>query len=137
MKIKIKRIDQDFALHATNEEGSIVTIDAAKEIGGNCKGMRPMQLVLSALGGCSAIDVLQILKKQKQEIGSFQVEINGAREKSGSYSLFKTIDLHFIIDGNVNPVKAEQAVKLSMEKYCSVAKTLEPTAKISYKVTVK
>jgi putative redox protein len=134
MNIKIKRIGTDFQMEAVNEEGNLVNIDAAKEVGGTGNGMRPMQLLLTALGSCSAIDVLLILKKQRQQIEFFEVEITGTRKKTGTYSLFRSITIHFYVKGNVNPVKVENAVKMSLEKYCSVAKTLEPTAKINYKI---
>ncbi|MEO6301807.1 MAG: OsmC family protein [Bacteroidia bacterium] len=136
MKINIKRIDDDFKMEAVNEEGNTLLMDGALDIGGHGQGMRPMQLLLSALGGCSAIDVILILKKQKQEITSFEIEVDGDREKIADYSLFSDIILHFKIKGKVDKDKAERAVKLSVEKYCSVSKTLEPTAKITYKVTV-
>jgi putative redox protein len=136
MKINIKRIDDDFNMEATNEDGNTLLMDGAPDIGGHGKAMRPMQLLLAALGGCSAIDVILILKKQKQIIESFEIEVDGEREKIEDYSLFKDICLHFKIKGEVDPDKAERAVKLSVEKYCSVSKTLEPTAKITYKVTV-
>jgi putative redox protein len=136
MKINIKRIDDDFNMEATNEDGNTLLMDGAPDIGGHGKGMRPMQLLLAAVGGCSAIDVILILKKQKQIIESFEIEVDGERKKIEDYSLFKDICLHFKIKGEVDPDKAERAVKLSVEKYCSVSKTLEPTAKITYKVTV-
>jgi len=136
MKVILSRTNFDFALEAKNEEGNTVSIDASPEIGGSGTGMRPMQLLLAALGGCSAIDVIHILKKQKQEPGSFQIEVSGTREVFKDYSLFRAIDIHFIIGGNVSREKAERAVELSMEKYCSVAKTLEPTAKITYHITI-
>lgn len=136
MKIKIKRKDNDFCMEAFNEEGNSLLMDGSKEIGGHGTGMRPMQLLLSALGGCSAIDIILILKKQKQEISSFEIEVEGDREKINDHSLFKTINLHFKIKGKVEYEKAERAIQLSIDKYCSVAKTLEPTAKINYKVTV-
>ena len=135
MKINIKRIDDDFNMEATNEDGNTLLMDGAPDIGGHGKGMRPMQLLLAAVGGCSAIDVILILKKQKQIIESFEIEVDGERKKIEDYSLFKDICLHFKIKGEVDPDKAERAVKLSVEKYCSVSKTLEPTAKITYKVT--
>ncbi|MBA2614138.1 MAG: OsmC family protein [Bacteroidetes bacterium] len=136
MKINIKRIDDALNMEATNEQGNSILMDGAPDIGGNDKGMRPMQLLLSALGGCSAIDVILILKKQKQEIESFEIEVDGNREKTGDVSLFKNIVLHFKIKGKVDQDKAERAVQLSVDKYCSVSKTLEPTAKITYKVSV-
>lgn len=138
MKINLKRIDQDFNIEAVNEEGNSVLIDGSKEIGGHGKGLRPMQLLLAALGGCSTIDIISILRKQKQELESIEIEVNGNREPVGieGYSLFKTIEVHFKLKGRVDKDKVERAVKLSMEKYCSVTKTLEPTAKITYKITL-
>ena len=111
-------------------------MDASPDIGGEGTGMRPMQLLLAAVGGCSAIDVLLILKKQKQQVESYEIEVTGEREKLGDYSLFKEICLHYKLRGKITLEKAERAVKLSVDKYCSVSKTLEPTAKITYKVTV-
>lgn len=138
MKINLKRIDTDFNMEAVNDEGNTVLIDGSIEIGGNGKGMRPMQLVLAALGSCSSIDIISILRKQKQELESVEIEVNGERDAVciEGYSLFKTIDVHFILKGKANKHKVERAVKLSMEKYCSVTKTLEPTATITYKVTL-
>lgn len=136
MKINIKRIDDDFNMEATNEDGNTLLMDGAPDIGGHGKGMRPMQLLLVAVGGCSAIDVILILKKQKQIIESFEIEVEGEKEKIEGYSLFRNVTLHFKIKGQVDLDKAERAVKLSIDKYCSVSKTLEPTAKITYKVTV-
>ncbi len=136
MKIHLKRLDRDFNLQATNEDGNDLLMDASEDIGGNKKGMRPMQVLLSALGGCSAIDVILILRKQKQTVTSFEMELEGEREKINDYSLFKNITLHFKIKGEVDYEKAERAIQLSFEKYCSVAKTLEPTASIHYKLTV-
>lgn len=136
MKINIVRKDDDFLMEAKNEDGNTLFMDGSSEIGGHGKGMRPMQLLLTAVGGCSAIDVILILKKQKQTIESFEVEVDGEREKIEDYSLFRQICLHFKIKGKVDFDKAEKAIKLSLEKYCSVSKTLEPTATITYKLTL-
>jgi putative redox protein len=138
MEIRVKRIDKDFNMEAINEDGNSIVMDGSKEIGGKGKGMRPMQVLLAALGGCSSIDIISILRKQKQEVDSLEVKVLGDRDPVGveGYSLFKTILVHFIVKGNVDNEKVERAVKLSMEKYCSVTKTLEPTANISYKVSI-
>jgi putative redox protein len=137
MKISIKRTDNDFQMEAVNEDGNKLVMDAAASMGGHSTGFRPMQMLLAAIGGCSAIDVILILKKQKQEIESFEIEVEGEREKTEKeYSLFKDICIHFIIKGKVEKEKADRAIKLSLEKYCSVSKTLEPTARITYKLTV-
>lgn len=136
MKIYLKRTDRDFCLEAQNEEGNKFVMDASPDIGGNEKGMRPMQVLLSALGGCSAIDVILILRKQKQTVTFFEMELEAERKKIDDYTLFKKIILHFHIKGEVVFEKAERAIQLSLEKYCSVAKTLQPTASIHYTLTV-
>ncbi len=136
MKIHIRRLDDHFLMEATNESGHHLHIDAAADIGGGDSAFRPMQLLLTSLGGCSAIDVLMILKKQRQHLTSFEVDLEGNREKQGAASLFRDIWLHFRLTGDLNPTKVEKAVQLSLDKYCSVAKTLEPTARIHYKITI-
>jgi putative redox protein len=136
MKVIIKRTDNDFAMEAKNEEGNLITMDGPPNIGGHNSGFRPTQLLLAAVGGCSAIDVVMILKKQKQRIDSFEIEVDGEKEKVEEYSLFKDITIHFKLKGEIELEKAQKAVQLSIEKYCSVSKTLEPTAKITYKVSV-
>jgi len=136
MNIAIARTDKDFQMEAVNENGNKIIMDGAEAIGGHNSGFRPMELLLAAVGGCSSIDVILILKKQKQEIESFEVNVEAGKEKIEEYSLFRDIMLHFKIKGKVDKDKAERAIKLSLEKYCSVSKTLEPTAKISYKLTI-
>ena len=136
MKITIKRTDDDFAMEAKNEDGNIITMDGPPQLGGHNSGFRPTQLLLAAVGGCSAIDVLMILKKQKQTVDALEIEVDGEKEKVEDYSLFRNISIHFKLKGEIDLDKAERAVQLSIEKYCSVSKTLEPTAKITYKVSV-
>lgn len=134
--INIKLTNADFKLEATNPDGNLLIMDGAQSIGGSNLGFRPMQLLLSAVGGCSAIDVLSILKKQKQIVTDFEIEVEGDRTKIEDYSLWKSIVLHFKIKGKVDVDKADKAIKLSLDKYCSVSKTLEPTATITYKLSV-
>lgn len=136
MKIIIKKQESYYHMLASNEDGNTLAMDGSTEIGGEGKGMRPMQLLLSAVGGCSSIDVLLMLKKQKQRVESFEVEVEGDLEKVEEHKIFKTIVIHFKITGDVDMEKAEKAVRLSLEKYCSVSKILEPTANISYKLSV-
>lgn len=136
MKINIRHSGTGFCMSARNEEGNSLLMDSAPGSGGTGQGMRPMQLILSALGGCSTIDLLHILKKQKQPVSTVEVEVEGLRESAGTYSLFRNIHLHFKISGPVDPKKAEAAIRLSLDKYCSVAKTLEPTATITYTLTL-
>lgn len=137
MRIELKQLDDAFHFEAISETGNIALMDAGENIGGSNKGVRPMQMLLMGLGGCSAIDIVMILKKQRQVISDFQITIDGEREENKEPSLWKTIQIHFKLKGEIDIEKAERAVQLSMDKYCSVSKTLEIAgASITYKVSV-
>jgi putative redox protein len=137
MKVTLNRLDDAFHFEAKNEQGNSVHFDIGPEAGGHGNGIRPMQSLLMAMGGCSAIDIIMILKKQKQEITDFKIEIDGEREKGKEPSLWETATAIFYLEGKIDPEKAKRAVQLSMEKYCSVSKTLEAAgAKISWEVYV-
>jgi putative redox protein len=95
--------------------------------------MRPMQMLLAAMGGCSAIDVIKILKKQRQDLKDLKITVTGEREKDAVPSLYETVNAHYKFFGDLDADKVEKAIKLSIEKYCSVSKTLEKAgAKITY-----
>ena len=125
-------MDDAYHLEAMNEEGRTIETDGSPAIGGSNKGMRPMQLLMAAAGSCSSIDIISILKKQKQEIKDFNVEITAEREKDKIPSLFTEIHLHFKLSGDLDKNKVKRAVDLSVDKYCSVVKTLEKTAKVTW-----
>lgn len=124
MKISLQRLDDAFNMEAVDEAGHKVLMDSSVENGGNNNGVRPMQMLLMGLGGCSAIDVAMILKKQRQEIKDFRIEIEGEREKGKEPSLWENAHVVFHLTGDIDPDKAARAVELSMKKYCSVAETL-------------
>ena len=132
MKIELNRLNDGFWLEAVNEGGNKIQIDASPEIGGTNQGMRPMQLLIAAMGGCSSIDIISILKKQKQELKDIKITVTAEREKDVVPSLFSEVHAHFKLYGNLDEDKVKKAVSLSVEKYCSVAKTLEKTAKVTY-----
>jgi putative redox protein len=132
IKIELNRLNDGFHFQAQNENGNAVHIDASPEIGGTNQGMRPMQMLLAAMGGCSSIDVVNILKKQKQDLQDIKVTVTGEREEGAVPSLFVKVHAHFKLFGNLDKDKAEKAVSLSVDKYCSVAKTLEKTATVTY-----
>jgi putative redox protein len=136
IKIDINRLNDGFHMEAVNEQGNTVHMDASPDIGGTGKGMRPMQMLLAAMGGCSSIDVISILKKQRQDLKDIKVTVTGEREKDAVPSLYTDVHAHFKLYGDLDPDKAEKAVALSVEKYCSVAKTLEKSAKITYSVEI-
>lgn len=132
MKIEIKRLDDAFHLQAANESGITVESDGAEDIGGHNRGMRPMQMVLSALGSCSAIDVIYLLRKQRQQLDDIQLTVTAEREKGKTPSLFTGIHVHFRLYGPLDEKKVKRAVGLSMEKLCSVKLLLDKTAKITW-----
>jgi putative redox protein len=132
IKIEINRIDQDFRMEAVNEKGNAIVMDAGAADGGHDSGMRPMQLLLAAMGGCSAIDLIAILRKQREPLNDLKITVTGEREQGVVPALYTEVHAHFKLFGDINQEKAERAVQLSVEKYCSVAKTLEKTAKVTY-----
>ena len=100
------------------------SMDTSEETGGDNFGARPMQMLLMGLGGCSAIDIVTILKKQRQQIDDFKIEIEGEREQGKEPSLWKNVRIKYFLKGQIEPEKAKRACELSMGKYCSVAATL-------------
>ena len=119
------RLDQvgAAAFDATGGSGGKLVVDGAPEIGGTGSGMRPMELLLSSVASCSAMDVLHILRKQREPIEHLTVDIEGVRPDA-VLSPFTRMKLVFVVRGNVNPQKLERAVSLSVEKYCSARATL-------------
>lgn len=124
VSIDFKRVDNAFAMEATDSNGHTVRMDTSAANGGNNSGASPMQLMLMALGGCSAIDVIDILNKQRQKVTDYKMKVHAEREKDKTPALWQTATIEFHIYGEVEPQKAKRAVELSMEKYCSVAATL-------------
>ncbi|MEM1324370.1 MAG: OsmC family protein [Bacteroidota bacterium] len=136
MQITLKRIDDAYLMEAQNENGNTIQMDGSPAIGGGNQAMRPMQTVLSALGGCSAIDVISFLKKQRQEPEHIEIDVSAERVEGEVPSLFKTVHVHYRVYGDLEDKKVEKAVKLSMEKYCSVVKILEKTATVKWSYTI-
>ncbi|GAO44778.1 OsmC family protein [Flavihumibacter petaseus] len=138
VKIDIVRQEGDYGFAATDANGHSVTMDTSPETGGSNYGIRPMQMLLMGLGGCSGIDVVSILKKQRQEIKAFSMHIEGERETGKEPTLWKSAKIVFNFEGDIDQDKAERAAQLSMEKYCSVAETLRKSGTdISWEVIVK
>jgi putative redox protein len=122
--IQLSRVNGDFGFDASDENGNIIKMDSSPESGGQNYGARPMQTLLMGLGGCSAIDVIAILKKQRQEVKDYKMVIKGEREAGKEPSLWKEINMEFHLYGDIDPDKASKAVELSVNKYCSVGATL-------------
>ncbi len=138
VKIELSRINGDFGFEARDAYGHVVRMDSSPELGGENFGVRPMQLLLMSLGGCSAIDIVSILKKQRQTVDSFDMKIEGAREAGVEPSLWKVATIVFELKGNIDLEKAKRACALSMDKYCSVAETIRRAGcEITWEVRVE
>lgn len=132
MKVEIERLNDAFHMKATNEQGNSIELDSNPESGGHDLGFRPMQLMLAGIGGCSTIDIIDIMKKQRENLEDIKVIVTAEREKDQTPALFTSIHLHYRLFGDISEEKAKRAVELSMEKYCSVAKIMEKSAEITY-----
>ena len=133
MTVEMKRVDNAFHFEALGGDKIVTHIDGAAAIGGSNAGTRPMELILMGLGSCAAIDIILILNKMKQEVSDFRIVIEGQRDAVAVPAPFEAIEVHFILRGdNLVQKKVEQAVKLGMEKYCSVSAMLEKSATITW-----
>ena len=108
-QIELIRAGQHFPFDSIDENGVITKMDTKPELGGEGYGARPMQLLLNALAGCASIDILQILKKRKQQISDYKVTVQGEREAEKEPSLWKEIFITFMIDGDVDRLSAKKA----------------------------
>ncbi|MBV6341832.1 OsmC family protein [Candidatus Magnetobacterium casense] len=112
--------------------GHAIVIDADHEVGGEDTGMRPSELLLIALGGCSAMDIISILRKKKQDVRRFEINVRGDKA-SAHPKRFNTIVVEYVVTGKGVEVEAlKRAVELSMTKYCSVKATIENGVPIEY-----
>jgi putative redox protein len=111
------------AFEAEAGSGGKLIVDGSPSIGGEGRGMRPMELLLAAMASCSAMDVVAILKKQREPLEDLRIEIQGERA-DGVPAPFTRVKLIFIARGAVDEHKLQRAVSLSVEKYCSVRATM-------------
>ena len=132
MKIHLKRLNNNYHFETTNERGDVIHLDNKSEP--SPQGASPMELLLMGIAGCSSIDIVMILKKQQLEMSNLEMDVEGFRVDGAVPNVFKRIHLKIIIDGDIPENKAQRAVDLSLEKYCSVAKMLEKTAEITSEI---
>ena len=135
MEIKLTRLEEPFLFNVENSNGAVLLSDANQDLGGSGKGFRPMELVLAGAGGCAAIDLLLILKKQRQNASDVQVLVTGKRDDTPAKA-FNAIGFHFSIQGEVNENKLGRAISLALKKYCSVVQSLDKniTIESTYKI---
>ncbi len=120
MKVHLTRQNDAVHFEASSELSSVkVNIDGPDSIGGEGKGVRPMELVLMALGSCSVFDLTTILQKQRQDLQDIQVEVTGGRREEIP-NIFTKIHIAFRLKGDIDEAKAQKAAELAVKKYCSV-----------------
>ena len=134
--IHLARINNAVHMRATNADGHTADMDGSANIGGTGQGLRPMEMLLASLGACSSIDIVLILKKQRQTLVDLKLKIDAERGEGKKANPFTAIHVHFDMYGEIKENKAKQAVRMSMEEYCSVAKMLEKACPITHSFTV-
>ncbi|MCX4186247.1 OsmC family protein [Methylophaga sp. OBS4] len=131
MKARVKWVE-DVLFLGESGTGHTIVMDGPKEAGGHGTGMRPMELLLLGLGGCTAYDVVEILQKSRQDIRDCIVEIDGDRSEEVP-KVYTNIHVHYKITGkDVKDNFVERAIKMSTEKYCSATLMLGKTATITH-----
>ena len=115
-----------------SHSGHSITMDGPTEIGGENLGVRPMEMLLLGVAGCTMIDVVTTLKKMRQDLSHCETKISAERANEHP-KVFTDIHIHFIVKGkNLDSKKVDKAVTLSAEKYCSASIMLGKTAKITH-----
>jgi len=136
MKLRVKWLD-NMSFVGESASGHSVVMDGPPEAGGRDLGVRPMEMLLLGLGGCSSFDVVSMLKKSRQDITNCEVEITATRADSQP-KVFTDIHLHFIVEGNnINETKVARAISLSAEKYCSASIMLGKTATVTHDYEIR
>jgi putative redox protein len=136
MKARVKWID-GVAMLGESGSGHGVVMDGPPELGGRNLGVRPMEMLLIGMGGCTEFDVLSILRKARQAVTDCVVELQADRAESDP-KVFTRIHAHFVLSGhNLDPRQVERAIKLSAEKYCSASIMLGATAAITHDFEIR
>jgi len=131
MNISVKWID-GMLMVGKSDSGHAIVMDGPPEIGGENLGVRPMEMLLLGMAGCTMIDVVSTLKKMREVLVACQTQVSADRGEEYP-KVFTNIHVHFILRGKqLNPSKVDKAIKLSAEKYCSASIMLGKTAVITH-----
>ena len=136
MKARVKWVE-GMSFLGESGSGHTFLMDGAPEAGGRNLGVRPMEAVLMGAGGCTAFDVVLILKRSRADVSDCVVELEAERAETDP-KVFTRIHLHFIVTGrNLKPELVERALNLSAEKYCSASIMLGKTAQITHDFEIR
>jgi putative redox protein len=135
MKTIVKWID-GMMMVGESASGHAIVMDGPEEMGGNNLGVRPMEMLLLGMGGCTTVDVISTLKKMRENVSNCRVEISAERADEHP-KVFTGIHMHFVIEGeNLNEKKIAKAVSLSADKYCSASIMLGKTATVTHDFSI-
>jgi len=124
------------SFEGTPGSGFPVWMDTSEEYGGLNNGIRPMEMILVGMGGCTAMDVVPILKKKKQDVKAFEIRLHGDRATEHPH-VFTEITLEYVVTGhNIDPEAVRRAIELSETKYCSVSAMIQKSAKVTTRFTI-
>ncbi len=131
MNISVEWID-GMLMIGKSDSGHAIVMDGPPEIGGENLGVRPMEMLLLGMTGCTVIDVVSTLKKMREDVVDCQTQVSA--DRAAEYpKVFTNIHVHFILSGKqLNPSKVDKAIKLSAEKYCSASIMIGKTAIITH-----
>jgi len=131
MNISVKWID-GMLMVGKSDSGHAIVMDGPPEIGGENLGVRPMEMLLLGMAGCTMIDVVTTLKKMREDVVDCQTQVSAERGEEYP-KVFTNIHVHYILRGKqLNPSKVDKAIKLSSEKYCSASIMIGKTAIITH-----
>ena len=136
MKARVKWIE-GVAMLGESDSGHAVVMDGAPDAGGRNLGVRPMEMLLIGMGGCTQVDVITILRKARQQVSDCIVELEAERAETDP-KVFTRIHAHFIVTGrSLDARHVERAIRLSAEKYCSASIMLGATAEITHDFEIR
>jgi len=136
VEIRLERVNRAVHFKTKNASEASIDIDGSPNIGGENLGLRPMELILASLATCGAFELVEILKKQRQDLETLQIQVKGERAEGKAARPFTSVFMEFNLTGNVKPEKAERALDLAFDKYCSVKASLNPSIKVDFSVIV-
>jgi putative redox protein len=136
MKVFLKRVNNSVLFEASNGRGHTIKIEGSRDIGGQDSAPSPTELLLMSQAGCTAIDVVELLKKIRQPLEHLEIETEGHRAQDQVPKIFTGIHLHYRLYGDVNPEKADKAIAMSLSKYCTISKMIDHVAKLTYSFEV-
>jgi putative redox protein len=132
MRITVQRVEAPFHFVATNAAGIAVHMDT----GDAPKGAGPVQMLVMALGGCSGIDIVDILEKGRQRLDTLDMALDYERARDQTPAVITKIHAHYDLTGDLDPDKVRRAIELSLDKYCTVSKMLKKTVALTFSFSV-